>query len=274
MLVQSQTLQGEGSTILVESHYTPTSAPSTLQPPTSSPSMPITYVAEEDAHMPYDSPLLRVHSLGSDEGSLTLNELTVKKLEHKVTSIKARRKDRLVILKDEDDLEDPSKQGRKIAQIDEDEGITLVQMGVQTQGRSDEDLMYETGVYDYPEGFTGPSISITTAEPVTTTGEGVSTAGAIPSTARAIPEEVSTAEPDMDVTLTEALVDLLKSRKKKSPKPKARDSMLKNKLNLKDCKKRAAQEEASRAAIYEEMDNIQAMIEANKQLATRVQAEE
>ncbi|GKB87834.1 hypothetical protein Tco_0960106, partial [Tanacetum coccineum] len=215
MLVQSQTLQGEGSTILVESHYTPTSAPSTLQPPTSSPSMPITYVAEEDAHMPYDSPLLRVHSLGSDEGSLTLNELTVKKLEHKVTSIKARRKDRLVILKDEDDLEDPSKQGRKIAQIDEDEGITLVQMGVQTQGRSDEDLMYETGVYDYPEGFTGPSISITTAEPVTTTGEGVSTAGAIP-------EEVSTAELDMDVTLVEALVDPLKSGKKKSPKLKAR----------------------------------------------------
>ncbi|GKA61663.1 putative ribonuclease H-like domain-containing protein [Tanacetum coccineum] len=249
MLVQGQTLQGEGSTIPVESHHTPTSAPSTSQPPTSSPSMPTTHVAEEAALMPYDSPLLRVHSLGSDEGSLTLNELTVlctslskkveslesdlkqtkqtygvaytklimkvKKLEHKVKSIKARRKVRLVISDDEDDLEDPSKQGRKIAQIDKDEGITLVQMGAQTQGRSDEDLMYETGVYDYPEGFTGPSISITTVEPVTTAGEGVSTA-------RAIPEEVSTAEPDMDVTLAEALVDLLKSGNKKSPKPKAR----------------------------------------------------
>ncbi|GJV42515.1 hypothetical protein Tco_1420955 [Tanacetum coccineum] len=87
-------------------------------------------------------------------------------------------------------------------------------MGAQTQRRSNEDLMYETGVYDYPEGFTGPSISITTAEPVTTTGERVSTA-------RAIPEEVSTAEPNMDVTLAEALVDLLKSGKKNSPKPKA-----------------------------------------------------
>ncbi|GKA30528.1 hypothetical protein Tco_0716833 [Tanacetum coccineum] len=208
-------------------------------------------------------------SQGSDEGSLTLNELTVlctslskkveclesnlkqtkqtygaaytklimkvKKLEHKVKSIKARRKVRFVISDDEDDLEDPSKQGRKIAQIDEDEGITLVQMGAQTQGRSDEDLMYETGVYYYPEGFT---------------------------------------RPNMDVTLAEALVDLLKSGKKKSPKPKARDSMLKNKLNLKDCKKRAAQEEASRAAIYDEMDNIQAMIEADEKLATRFQDEE
>ncbi|GKF47241.1 hypothetical protein Tco_0137043, partial [Tanacetum coccineum] len=152
--------------------------------------------------MPHDSPLPRVYSLGTDEGSLTLNELTVlctslskkveslesdlkqtkqtygaaytklimklKKLEHKVKSIKAIRK-----------------------------------------GRSDEDLMYETGVYDYPDGFIGPGISNTTAELVTTAGEGVSTA-------RAIPGEVSTAEPDMDVTFAEALVDLLKSGKKKS----------------------------------------------------------
>ncbi|GJS32054.1 hypothetical protein Tco_0530436 [Tanacetum coccineum] len=39
--------------------------------------MPITHVAVEAAPMPYDSPLPMVHSLGSDEGSLTLNKLTV-----------------------------------------------------------------------------------------------------------------------------------------------------------------------------------------------------
>ncbi|GKA73888.1 hypothetical protein Tco_0780190 [Tanacetum coccineum] len=194
-------------------------------------------------------------------------------------------------------------------------------MGAQTQGRSDEDLMYETGVYDYPKGFTGPSISITTAEPVTTVGEGVSTA-------RAIPEEVSTVEPDMDVILAEALVDLLKSGNKKSPKPKAKgisfqdpeevarrevisppvskisakdkgkaimtepekplkkkdqiqsDEELALRLHAKEQaeferlqKERVAQEEASRAAIYDEMDNIQAMIEVDEQLAARVQAE-
>ncbi|GJU18032.1 hypothetical protein Tco_1145998 [Tanacetum coccineum] len=333
MLVQGQTLQGERSTIPVESHHTPTSALSTSQPPASSPSMPTTHVAEEAAPMPHDSHLSqgfthlkKVESLESDlkqtkqtyGAAYTKLIMKVKKLEHKVKSIKARRKVRLVISDDEDDLEDPSKQGRKIAQIDEDEGITLVQMGAQTQGRSDEDLMYETGVYDYPEGFTGPSISITTAEPVTTAGEGVSTA-------RAIPEEVSTAEPDMDVTLAEALVDLLKSGKKKSPKPKARGISFQDpeevarrevisppvsKISAKDKgkaimtepekplkkkdqiqsdeelalrlhaeeqaeferlqKERAAQEEASRAAIYDEMDNIQAMIEADEQLAARV----
>ncbi|GKC55995.1 hypothetical protein Tco_1083593, partial [Tanacetum coccineum] len=50
-------------------------APSTSQPPTSPPSMQTTQVAEEAATMPHDSPLLRVHSLRSDEGSMTLNEL-------------------------------------------------------------------------------------------------------------------------------------------------------------------------------------------------------
>ncbi|GKE64981.1 hypothetical protein Tco_1519142, partial [Tanacetum coccineum] len=72
-----QILQGKGSTIPVESHHIPISAPSTSQPPTSPPSMQTTYVAEEAATMPYDSPLLRVYSLGSDEGSMTLNEMTV-----------------------------------------------------------------------------------------------------------------------------------------------------------------------------------------------------
>ncbi|GKG43883.1 hypothetical protein Tco_0482976 [Tanacetum coccineum] len=39
-------------------------------------------------------------------------------------------------------------------------------------------------------------------------------------------------------------------------------------------KERVAQGEASRATIIEEMDNIQAMIEADNQLAARLQAEE
>ncbi|GJR84937.1 putative ribonuclease H-like domain-containing protein [Tanacetum coccineum] len=280
MLVQGQTLQGKGSTISVESHHTPTSASSTSQPPISSPSMLTTHVAEEDALMPHDSPLPRVHSLGSDEGSLTLNELTV--------------------LYDEDNLEDPSKLGRKIAQIDEDEGITLVQMGAQTQGRSDEDLMYETGVYDYPEGFTGPSISITTAEPVTTAGEGVSTARAIPEEsgkkkspkpkAKGIsfqdPEEVARREVISPPVLKILAKDKGKSIMTKPEKPLKKkdqiqsDEELALRLHAKEQaeferlqKERVAQEEASRAAIYDEMDNIQAMIEVDEQLAVRVQAE-
>ncbi|GJW57817.1 hypothetical protein Tco_0104548 [Tanacetum coccineum] len=121
MLVQGQILQGEGSTIPVESHHTPTMLILTLQPHHSptlrdfirqetevpQPSSPTqTYVADEaastgvdDRHrgaattvsgleagqgsgnihktptMPHDSPLLRVHTLGSDEGRMQPNEL-------------------------------------------------------------------------------------------------------------------------------------------------------------------------------------------------------
>ncbi|GJR46315.1 hypothetical protein Tco_1314418 [Tanacetum coccineum] len=46
----------------------------------------------------------------------------------------------MVVSKDEDALEDLSKQGRKIAHIDEDERITLVQMSAQTRGRHEYDF--------------------------------------------------------------------------------------------------------------------------------------
>ncbi|GJU61729.1 hypothetical protein Tco_1243564 [Tanacetum coccineum] len=102
--------------------------------------------------MPHDSPLPRVNTLGSDGGSMTLQELMVfcttlskkvesletdlkqtnqiygaaytrfikkvKKLEKIAKSSQAQRRARIVVSDDEDDLEDPSKQGRKIAAID------------------------------------------------------------------------------------------------------------------------------------------------------------
>ncbi|GKD02441.1 hypothetical protein Tco_1177415 [Tanacetum coccineum] len=197
---------GKGSTIPVESHHTPISAPSTSQPPTLPPSMQTTHVAEEAATMPYDSPLPRVHSLRSDEGSMILNELTVicttlskkvetlesdlkqtkltygaaytklimkvKMLEHKLKSSKARRRDRLVIFDDKDNQEDPFKQGRKIAQIDEDEGITLVQISAQTQRRHEHDFVEP----DFEEDYTAKPDVSTANVPVSTVGAEVSTA--------------------------------------------------------------------------------------------------
>ncbi|GJY07220.1 hypothetical protein Tco_0374274 [Tanacetum coccineum] len=155
--------------------------------------------------MPHDSPLPRVHSLGSDEGSMTLHELMVlctalskkveslesdlkqtkltygaaytklimkvKKLENRIKSSKARRRVRLIVSEDEGDLEDPSKLGRKIAQLDKDEGITLVQMGAQTQGRHEHDLEPN---FD----FTAPEKVYTTEPDISTANVLVSTAGA------------------------------------------------------------------------------------------------
>ncbi|GKD90939.1 hypothetical protein Tco_1366446, partial [Tanacetum coccineum] len=79
---------------------------------------------------PCDSPLPRVHTLGSDEGSMTLQELTIlcTTLSKKVESLEADlkqtiRRAKIVI---SDDEEDSSKQGRMIEEIDQDAGVTLV----------------------------------------------------------------------------------------------------------------------------------------------------
>ncbi|GJT81703.1 hypothetical protein Tco_1056045 [Tanacetum coccineum] len=79
--------------------------------------------------------------------------------------------------------EDASKQGRKIADLDADTEVTLID---ETQGRNDEDLMFDTGVLNGDEVFQEPivntdtttksSIPVSAADPVTTTGEVVTTA--------------------------------------------------------------------------------------------------
>ncbi|GJS33406.1 hypothetical protein Tco_0531788 [Tanacetum coccineum] len=50
----------------------------------------------------------------------------VKKLEQTIKSTQARRRFRIVVSDDEEGLEDPSKQGRKITEIDQDPSISLV----------------------------------------------------------------------------------------------------------------------------------------------------
>ncbi|GJW47582.1 putative ribonuclease H-like domain-containing protein [Tanacetum coccineum] len=67
--------------------HTPVSAPSTSPPPITE----TTPTAEEPALMPHESPLQSVQSLGRDEGSLSLHELTVlcTNLSNKVTSLEA-----------------------------------------------------------------------------------------------------------------------------------------------------------------------------------------
>ncbi|GKD46027.1 hypothetical protein Tco_1270672 [Tanacetum coccineum] len=115
--------------------------------------------SEKVPTQPHDSPLPRVNTLGSDEGSMQLQELMalctklsyrvlalqtdlrqtkkvygatytklimkVKKLEK---TIKARRRAKIVVSDDEEDLEDSSKQGGMIEEIDQDAGVNLLKM--------------------------------------------------------------------------------------------------------------------------------------------------
>ncbi|GJR14341.1 hypothetical protein Tco_0796993 [Tanacetum coccineum] len=78
--------------------------------------------------------------------------------------------------------EDASKHRRMIADIDQDREVTLVD---ETQGRNNEDLMFDTGVLDGDKVFEKPMVNAATttssilgsaADPVTTAGEVVTTA--------------------------------------------------------------------------------------------------
>ncbi|GJV74242.1 hypothetical protein Tco_1494237 [Tanacetum coccineum] len=145
-----------------------------------------------------DSPLLRVNTLGSDEGSMILQELMVfcttlskkvesletdlketkqiygaaytrlikkvKKLEKTVKSSQARRRERTVVFDDEDALEDPSKQGRTIVEIDQDPSISLVQHDAEIQGSTVE-LVSTAGA-----AVTTTSVVVSTASPTRNTG--------------------------------------------------------------------------------------------------------
>ncbi|GKA26452.1 hypothetical protein Tco_0712561 [Tanacetum coccineum] len=177
--------------------------------------------------MPHDSPLPRVHTLRSDEGRMQHNELMdlvtklsdrvvaletdlkqtkktygdaftklikkVKTLEKTVKSNQARRKVRIVVSNDEEDLEDPSKQGRKIAEIDQDPDISLVQYDAEVQGRHEHDMESDFEFTAAKEVYTAKK-GVSTAEPVSTDSASVSTASASSAKdkGKAIMEEAAT----------------------------------------------------------------------------------
>ncbi|GKF32221.1 hypothetical protein Tco_0102019, partial [Tanacetum coccineum] len=69
----------------------PSLSPQTHQPSPSPHPIDTTHHTEEPTQMPHESPLHSVHSLGRDEGSLSLNELTVlcTSLSKKVASLES-----------------------------------------------------------------------------------------------------------------------------------------------------------------------------------------
>ncbi|GJX68056.1 hypothetical protein Tco_0303783 [Tanacetum coccineum] len=244
--------------------------------------------------MPHDSPLPRVNTLRSDEGSMTLQELMVfcttlskkkesletdlkqtkltygvtytklikkvKKLENKVKSNHARRKARVIASADEDDLEDPSKQGRKISKIDQDPTISL---------------------------------DVSTAKPVSIASAAVTTASvAVVSTASPT-RRVYTSD---DITMAKTLVYIRKSAAKDKGKGKMDEfEPVQTKTKLQQEQERLGYEaavrlqaelkeeerqrisrvhEAASSFNVEEWEDIQARVEADEELAQRLQAEE
>ncbi|GJV02227.1 hypothetical protein Tco_1335796 [Tanacetum coccineum] len=206
------------------------------------------------------------------------------------------------------DQEDASKQGRKIDDIDADAGITLVD---ETQGRHDDDLMFDTSVLNDEEVFAGQDMAekeVSTADPVTTAGEVVTTANV----------EVSTTSPtaatitNVELTLAQTLAELKSARLKTKrvvmqepsesttttttipSKDKGKGIMVEEPLKMKkkdqisfdeqeairlqaefDEEVRLAREkDEANVALIEEWNDIQDKIETDYEMAQRLQAEE
>ncbi|GJS89146.1 hypothetical protein Tco_0771782 [Tanacetum coccineum] len=164
MLVQGQTLQGEAAPSTSQPpSTTPITTPEPHQSPKtphSSPTMPTPQEVEEPAIMPHDLPLPTAHTLGSDEGSMTLSLLTVtctnlsnkvtsletelaqtkqtygialtklikkvKKLEQTVKSTQARRRTRIVISEGEEEIPEKTSGDTEIL-LQEEEPTELVE---------------------------------------------------------------------------------------------------------------------------------------------------
>ncbi|GJS97241.1 hypothetical protein Tco_0804209 [Tanacetum coccineum] len=198
--------------------------------------------------------------------------------------------------------EDASKQGRKIDNIDKDAEITLVD---ETQGRYGDNLMFDTSVLDDEEVFAGLDMAekeinvakkeVSTADPVTTAGEVVTTANVEVSTASIIPVSAAVKTVDEEMTLDQTLMEIKSTKPKakrivmQEPKPeepkKKKDQIkfdeevaLKLQAQFEEEERLAREieqkEEEAKIKLINTWDDIQARIDADGELAERLQAQE
>ncbi|GKB00592.1 hypothetical protein Tco_0828585 [Tanacetum coccineum] len=223
--------------------------------------------------------------------------------------------------------EDASKQGRKIADLDADAEVTLID---ETQERFDEEMLF-----DVQDDLQGEEVvaekevakkEVSAADPVTTAGEVVTTASATTTVDEltlaqtlieikaAKPKAVTTAATTITTAVAStrpkakgiifhdkeeqasAFTPIVSSSQLPQVKDKGKGKMVEPEKPLKKKdqialdeelalrlqaeeqakleKERVAHQEARKEEIIEELDSIQAMIDADEQLAAKLQAEE
>ncbi|GJW39468.1 hypothetical protein Tco_0065313, partial [Tanacetum coccineum] len=146
------------------------------------------------------------------------------------------------------DQEDAAKQGMKIADIDADAEVTLID---ETQGRNDDNLMFDTSVLDKQEIEVEKTlIEIKAAKPKV--------------------KGVMIKEPSEFTTTTTTTTPA--ASKPSQDKDKAK--MIKSEKPLKKKDQIIQKEEEANIALIESWDNIQAMMDADYQMAQQLQAEE
>ncbi|GJX96396.1 hypothetical protein Tco_0352194 [Tanacetum coccineum] len=177
------------------------------------------------------------------ENTKTSQAAEITKLKERVKKLERRNKSRTPGLK-------RIRKGRKIVDIDADEEVTLIN---ETQGRNDDNLMFDTGVLDEQEVKVEKVVSIaevTTASATTTTIDELTLAQTLIEIKAAKPKAVTTA-----ATTTTTAVTRPKARGVVVQEPKELQAELEEEERL------ARQKEEN--ANIAEWDNVQAMMDAD-----------
>ncbi|GJV32498.1 hypothetical protein Tco_1392898 [Tanacetum coccineum] len=211
--------------------------------------------------------------------------MKVKKLEKTVKTSQARRRAKIVVSDDEEDLEDSSKQGRMIEEIDQDAGVTLV-----TPTHSQEDQPEDQlGVFSAAKVLADAAKNVHTytrrRRAVSTGSGGVSTASRLFSTAE---ESVSTAGASMPVSTAGTVQEVNKDKGKgimtesepEQTKTKLQQRQeragyeaavrLQEQLDEEERQRIARVHEEASSFNIEEWEDIQATIKADEELTQRI----
>ncbi|GJV79458.1 hypothetical protein Tco_1515328 [Tanacetum coccineum] len=183
--------------------------------------------------------------------------------------------------------EDASKQGRKIDDIDKDVEITLVD---ETQGRINDEEMFDTCVLNHEEVFAGQDMAqkeINLAKKEDSTTDLVTTSGEVVTTASV---EVSIASPteatiDDELTLAQTLIEIKSKGIMEDPEKltKKKDQIrlneelsfrlqAKKEEEVRLAREKAKKEQEANVALTEEWNDIQEKIEADQLLADQLLA--
>ncbi|GJT07867.1 hypothetical protein Tco_0842329 [Tanacetum coccineum] len=205
----------------------------------------------------------------------------------KLEANKEARRIKIVVSDDEEDLEDSSKQGRMIKEIDQDAGVTLV-----TPTHSQEDQPKDQlGVFSATKVLADAANenvhTYTRRRRVVNTGSGgISTASRLSSTAE---ELVSTAGASMPVSIAGIVQEVNISiplpvvikDKGKGKMEEEQDRLgheavvrLQKELDEEERQRMARVHKATQSFTEEEWENIRARVEADEELSRRLQAEE
>ncbi|GJV85486.1 putative ribonuclease H-like domain-containing protein [Tanacetum coccineum] len=211
--------------------------------------------------------------------------MKVKRLEKTVKTSHSRRRVKIVVLDDKEDLKDSSKQGRMIEEIDQDAGVTLVtptqgedqpedQLGVLSAAKVLADAA-KTNVHTYTRR----------RRAVSTGSGGISTAGAsMPVSTAGMVQEVNISIPSPVVVKDKGKGKMEESEDEQTKRTKLQQEQerlgheaavrLQEELDEEERQRMARVHEAAQSFTEEEWENIRARVEADEELSKRLQAEE